>query len=471
MMAKGRTLKDLTQLPHLFTPQVVEQPFVVQLAEHNSKPAPVVDISDAIIDLMRNYRGWTVGDVARCLAKHPESYLVPTLMNKFAIEGKFEIMQSAGNANTYTLKKERIAATISLAPQKPFVFREEQGVRQTPDPKAVIRLEEGMDVSIWKVMADFKPRTAKDIRQILIEYRFDAKQLDRRIDSLIRSNRWFERTHKPAGTLYLLKKGLTMPAIPNTPLNNERQSELAGIKTNLTVPEEYVTAPEIAEVIALIDQTVQADRATVDHSATMSADDHLNTLIWKAMADHLPYKSEDVAALVQAIRPTQSLKSVANRLSALGIEGWFVIDRVGKTNTWTLKEGIACPDLKIDSLRNRKSTPAAAVPAEPTQTHQEAIEMNKPALVQVTPIAPVAAAPLLDLTVRIKGQEFTLGECRQLVDELRKLGYGTQAQRVKNGLVEQTVTIKGVEFKQDELDTIVKGLVSEGLVTQGATKR
>lgn len=484
MMSKGRTLKDLSQIGNLFGPKVAEQPFAVQLAEAFARPAPVMDISDAIIDLMKNYRGWTVGDVSRCLATHPDSYLIPTLMNKFATEGKFEIMQITGNANTYTLKKER--TMISLAPQKAFVLREEQGVRKAPDERAVIRVEEGMDVSIWKVMSDFKPRTAKDIRAILVEYKFDARQLDRRIDSLIRSNRWFEREHKRSGTVYTLKKGTAMPAIPNTPLNNANQSELAKLRTNLTVthnePETTETMMPAAQAIPAIDAVI----ATAKADYVIQPDDSLPVAIWKAMSDHQPYRSADVFVLLQSVQPGVKEQSVYARLSAMYARDMLI--RVedpaanGRGYIYTLKEDVAMPTgrkpvfVPVPRGPMKPKTAASAAPAVQEQAVQsqpaaiqEEIPMTKPALVQVNN-TPVEKVELLDLTVGIKGERFTIAECRQLVDELKKLNYGTGAARAQNSLIERTITIKGIQFSEAELDQIVKGLVAEGLTNIVSTQ-
>jgi hypothetical protein len=545
-MAKGRALKDLRNIHQLFTPAKPEKPFAQQLAAAENAPTALEDIDVAMLALMTNYRGWTVGDVQRCLAKHPDADQIPALMNKFVNEGKFEIMTITGRPATYTLKRKPVE-TITSARNKAAAFKltDPVGTRQAPDPKGVIVLEEGLDVAIWKVMSDNKARTKNEICAMLAEYKFDRVQINRRVDSMINSRNYFDRRDGGSGGMrYSMKKHVPMPK----PLNQvllEEQTALAQIRGNLTASAAesqrevrvgamyessaqgnfaplHSASREVGSVFSIVSDALNAERAekvdgasvlaqeeasaeavekvnttpeapmnpVIDLAPTMAEDDHLNTLIWKVMSDHKPYKSEDVITLVQLVRPSQSAKSITNRLSALGIEGWFDISKEGRANVWVLKPGIANPKLKVNEpLAAYHATQRAAAQAKspqqelPVQTEQPAaqpeIADNKetedmsaatnskynatPSLVQVTPKAAPIAAPLIELAIPIKGEKFSFAECRQLVEELRALGYGRESGAVSQlSLVNQQVTIKGIVFEKNELDDIVKSLIAEG---------
>ena len=556
-MAKGRKLNDLRNIHQLFTPGEKEKPFAEQLAAQaaaESQPQ-FGEIEVEILALMRNYRGWTVGDVQRCLIKHPDADTIPAIMNRFANEGKFDIMTIAGRPNTYSLKRTPVE-TITSARNKavPFKLQDPIGTRKAPDPKGVILLEEGLDVAIWKIMSDGKMRNKNEICAMLAEYKFDRVQANRRVDAMINSRNYFDRRDGGSGGMrYAMKKHVPMPK----PLNQvvmEEQNALTKIRENLTAPLTVETsgnqgsfAPrhsasrDTGSVFSIVSDALKADEhiekvdgaalvaqenaeaellaaanrapleplnPVIDLSSTMAEDDHLVTLIWKAMSDRKGYKSEDVAVLVQTVRPSQSLKSIQNKLSALGIEGWFDVQRVGNANVYTLKQGIPMPELKVNSLRDAQreafkemvqagaakqqelpvETPqqafakgadeflanAAAEVAAQSSTENKETEMTKatqagsaaaPAtssLVKVKANAPYTSpVALLDTNIRIKGVEFTLLEADQLADELTALGYADNKVRSLT-LVNQTVEIKGVEFTMRELCELTDGLLKAG---------
>jgi hypothetical protein len=506
-MSKGRTLKDLGSLPNLFTPSEPAVPFAQALAEHDAQPEPVEDIDNCIVDLMRNYRGWTVGDVQRCLKGHPDVDLVPSLMNKFAFEGKFEIMITPARPNNYTLKKQPLTGTIAK-PGK-WVQREEVGVRQAPDPKGVIRLEDGIDVGIWKVMSDGKFRTKNEICAILSEYKFDRIQLNRRVDSFINSRNYFDRrTAGAKGMGYALKKHMPMPSTLNV-LEQARPdvpSELTQITGNLSdqfMPSTKTAIAQIDEVIATA-RVAQQEHKVV-HAAAVVAPvkpvvvvpvieltDTMAQAAWKAISDHKPYRSAEVFMLLQTVFPDIKEQSLYARLSQMYSEGLLMrtpdLDSKSRGFIYTLKEGVPMPKSRPIGPKSQKAeAPVAETHQEPAQQElpvaqaqepitpaapQENIEMNKPSLVTVRTAAPAApAAPLLDLNVRIKGEVFSLEECRQLTEELQKLGFGQNKHRPKTSLVEQSVLIKGVEFTADELDQIVNGLLAERLSNLPVTQQ
>jgi len=224
----------------------------------------------------------------------------------------------------------------------------------------------------------------------------------------------------------------------------------------------------------------------VDHSASMSKDDPLIVLIWKAMSDRKPYKSADIAALIQAVRPDLKALRIQNTMSTMKAKGWFITEpAAGLTKgavaglMWRLKPEIVDPHsyTTTDANYKYKNIDKQELEKQVMQIAPEKLEMpsvntsqslQTPAsksLVQVrVHESLVQEVPLLDLTVRIKGLPLSLSECRQLVHELRNLGYGKVVAPAQNSLVNRSITIKDTDFSEPELETLIKGLVAEGLV-------
>jgi hypothetical protein len=468
-MAKGYKVKDLNQLPSLFSAAKVEDPFVTQLAADFGKPDPLMDIRDCVVDLMSNYRGWTINDVLMRLKDHPDAKMVAVVMSKYAADGHFTVVRAASGILTYTMKKKIMDTTITAKNAK-WVQRE-PNARIAPDPKGVIRPEEGLDVGIWKVMSDGRARTPFEIRKILAEYKFDSRITDKRLDTLIRTNRWFDRRNqKGSGVAYSLRKDFPMPSLLTSTESISSQSvqPQAEFKEVDFFPKVETSMPnaQIAPAVAA--------PVFVDHSASMSKEDSVLVLIWKAMSDRKSYKSSEVAALVQAIRPEQPTLRIQNLMSTMKGKGWFYtapgLNKGGlSVNVWTLRPEITDPTAYTTSPAKPGVTTATtptvtqAAPAVKPVTTVEEIAMTT-SLVQVKVNKAPEAAPLLDLTVRVKGQSFTLAECRQLVHELRNLGYGKTVPPAQSSLVSRSITIKNIEFSESELETIVKALAAEGLV-------
>lgn len=486
-MAKSRDVKNLNNVGNLFGSNQEEASFAVQLRDSRIKALIHGDVRDAVLELMSDYRGRTIADIQQQLASHPEASLIPIIVTKFANEGKFETMTIPGRANSYTLKNQ--VQTTSLVNAKPtqWVHRDPVGTRQAPDQKGVIRLEEGMDVAIWKVMADYKPRTATDIRLILAEYRFDARALDRRIDSLIRSNRWFDRKSRSSGTLYTLKKDFPMPALPNTPMNQANQQAqttsikdsvseaIATVYPSLTQPNVVVEEPPVQEQPAIT--TEQATPASEVHHILPT--DTLAIAVWKALSDYKPYSTAEIALLLQCLNEDLKPESVVARVSNMYADGMLERTRVPGTRgfLYTLKKGVPMPEKAHTRQTALQTTESAAeVPETQSQDNtetQDNTDMSQqtksnaaPRLVQVNNAA-AEKVELIELAITIKGEKFTFRECDQLVDELKSLGYGQTLNKTLS-LVNQTVTIKSNEFKKDELDTLVNTLAAEGF---GSTQR
>jgi hypothetical protein len=361
-MAKGRGIKDLRNIHQIFGSQKPESPFADQLAAHEKEPPPAEDIRDAILSLMANYHGWTVGDVQRCLAKHPDTAQIPTIMNKFANEGKFEITTITGRANMYTLKRKPVetitSARNAAAAVKPWKHQDPIGTRQAPDPKGVIKLEEGLDVAIWKIMSDGKYRTKNEICKMLVEYKFDRIQVNRRVESMINSRNYFDRRDGGSGgMMYAQKKHIPMPAIQNAePTINpafanirENLSETITKKFDSSTPAQIEFSGHLSHghgaggaaddtSLQAIDRVIAEERVYQEQEAaahdaaakpiveeplisapnlTITKDDTNYQAIWKAICDHKWYIASEVTLLVQAGNPEVNTASIAASLTKM----------------------------------------------------------------------------------------------------------------------------------------------------------
>jgi predicted transcriptional regulator len=501
-MSKGRSLKDLRNIHQLFGKQEQEGSFSEQLAAQEAATLVETfeDVEDCIINLMRNYRGWTAGEVHRALAKHPDAATIPALMNKFAHEGKFDIMAS-NRVSVYTLKRKPLE-TITSARSKaaaPFVLRDPEGTRKAADPMGVILVEDGVDVGIWKVMADFKPRTVYEIRAILNEYRFDRKQVDRRLDTLIRNNRWFDRSKRGGGdVVYTLKKHLPMPLVANG--DPMLPAAFSGVKENLSeaaikklVPTAVDFSGHMAHSAGEMDRNVQAIAQAIEqeraeekqedavHDAaaaepepvvempaadyTILADDSNAQAIWKAIHDHSWYTTPDIQLLVQVGKPDINVKAVATLLTKLWQDGMLERQPVeGKAYfNYRLVEGKPMPaDNRLQHRLPKEQREAVSKIGKQSELPIEAAKAESAApVVQEAPAQEPAAIVVQSQDNSINSQETDMTKATQAgAAPLVKINPTPAAPAV--ALLDTNIHIKGVAFTLLEADQLVDELVALG---------
>ncbi|BDD79736.1 hypothetical protein [Burkholderia phage FLC9] len=499
-MSKGRTLKDLRNIHQLFGKQEQEGSFSEQLAaaEVAAKVETFDEIEICILNLMRNYRGWTAGEVQRALAKHPDAGTVPALMNKFANEGKFEIMAITGRANTYTLKRTPVE-TITSARNKaaPFVLRDPEGTRKAMDPKGVITLEDGIDLAVWKTMADYKPRTPGEIRQILVEYKFDGRQVDRRLDTLIRNNRWFDRVAKGRGrdTTYTLKKTMPMPTMSNSdPMLPAAFSEFKGNITETVaakfapsnidfsghlghsaeamdrgvaaleqaIAQERVEEKEddAAHLAAAADPAVEATPAVDPSLYIVQPDDSNAQVIWKVIHDHKWYTTPEIQTLVVAGKPDISAKSAATMLSKMFQDGLLERQAVeGKFYfNYRLKEGVPMPADNRLQHRIPKET-QEALQAAAKAPEQSELPMDAAPVAQEAPAQEPAASVVQS---QDNTEESTMTKATQAGAAKPLVNVKAAPAPSTAPLLNTDIHIKGIAFTQAEADQLADELTALG---------
>lgn len=104
------------------------------------------------------------------------------------------------------------------------------GVVSKPTPPApTLNMADGIFVSIWKVMSDYKPYTAAEIMLLLGEIGFNTNSVSARISQLNITYQWFDVTkiRGQRAVAYTLNKSIPMPTGPNL-------SDVVAAKTAMT---------------------------------------------------------------------------------------------------------------------------------------------------------------------------------------------------------------------------------------------
>ena len=283
--------------------------------------------------------------------------------------------------------------------------------------------------SVWKLMADLRPRTLREIVAELSQTAHDAADI-RTTVRYLNSVRWFDVIGRGVGAIYMLPKNKPYPG-----------------KDVICAMAAPTTNPQPGE---------------------LSPTDKLKVLIWKVFSDRKQHTAESI---VQSLTPLGVRKSsVMALITRLSIdEGWF--DRKilsGGGRRWcylyTLRSGITMPVLAAHHQQwGERPTEVVKVmcpmPPEPqTPVAAAVVSTEQPAQ---------SPAPVIELVVRFKGVEFSLAEARGVAIELRRLGYGPRDNYSKHPdmpLIEKTIRVKGVEFADEELDEIVTTMQYAALI-------
>lgn len=429
---------------------------------------PDDDIDVAIIKVLETYRkGFTTDEMYKLLehkVDDPEA-IKPTMFMLNA-KGWFNTQYIAGDA-VYSLRNGRTHKSLGSEPNRPTAVRKAKQPEQvaTVDPASRILLSEGIDVAIWKSMRDYKWRSVVQIIEIVTAFGFDKFKVRRRVDALIRTNRWFDRTGKGRITVYSLKTGLKCPTRntdnePTAHFDSEPECAAAVVEATQPQPVDDTAVPESPEVVEPVETEAPKVQVTTARQVEISHDDHVKTAVWKVMLDGEEYTASDVALLLldYGFRATQ-VKPV---LSIFHQEGYVTRRPIPATSaykpvqfTYRLKDVTApIPKFKTRDSRGGRS-PHIADPEFPVNySAPEPVEkdMTKPNLLQ--PLQPEPSkAPLISVQIQLRGQTITLEEFDQLYGELCKAKFD-QVGRPES-LLEASYKIKGVTFTVSELYELV----------------
>lgn len=506
--AKHERVNSLTRLPDLlkqskevkalFSPV---EPSAVGRCPHPIKVASMYasahgiedDLATCIWKVMSDFRQRTASEIFEVLRDTDvELATVQTLLNNMSNAGMFirtKLPNPTSTTFVYLLKKGIEMTKIDRAPKTAAPKYQAPEVLAAPNPIGTIIASEGLDVCIWKVMADRKTRTVEDIGLLLAEFGINRVSAKDRVIILFRRG-WFDKSGSGKKTSYTLKKNILMP----------------------TIKKEVATPTKTAEPTKAVHRTpMTVTRAPAKAvypapAPTLSAEDRLNTSIWKVTSDHKPYTVADLALLLGeiGIKPT----TVSSMLSKLHLEkGWF--DRTGNRAigfSYTLKRTIKCPvNEKPYNMQQRQV--ASSTPPQPTYADKHGLSSGvvKSSTVPVPKVEPVASTatqtltpketpmvanhsgftapspslaqqfqatavqPLVSISVKIKGMDFSVDEARALATDLLNAGFGTnKVQKTPApSMLSVSVTIKGVVFSSDEVNEIATALVMTGFTGGG----
>jgi hypothetical protein len=297
-----------------------------------------------------------------------------------------------------------------------------------------ILVEEGIDVAIWKLMSDRKWRGAKEIVVAIKDFGFDPAQVENRTASLVRSNRIYDRRGEGPRTVYRLKAHIPMP-IPA----NEKDE-----------PMEQPAMPEVFEepaVEVITPVAVEEQQPVPQKLGEILPGDTLDVAIWKLMADFGEYSAADLAVFLADY--DYNPVSISPKLSIFFKAGYVTrraVEQLPKRPYFVYR---------LNDLPMPARWQKAAVNESEVQSNNENKEEEvKADLVSSAPPAVLANQPLFEVSMKIRGVDFTLGEVKELYSELTASGFAVGAP-AKKSLVQASYNIKGVDFTHEELNQLV----------------
>jgi len=483
-------------------------------------PASTISMEDAtdaaIVKLMMSYKGYTGDDVVQQLTGRVSDLdaIKPTMF-MLDMSGWFDKKTLAGEP-VYTLRRNKSLADLAVIASKTQVRKFKAPEVAVIDPAGQVKVSEGVDIGIWKVMSDRKWRSLREVISILKEFGLDRNMVDTRLTSMVRSNRWFDRQGTGGNTFYRLKTHIECP-VP------EQQKEM--LKANFE-PERAPRALSASDIVVSNPQSLHDIVRGTENSWTIPPEtdhvheqapvavkvqedvkpgDTLHESIWKVMVDREEYTVAELVLLLADYGFTAA--NISPAMSVFFQNGW-VDRREGKHEgqrahyVYRLKE-IQKPEFKKgartqlaispvtkvasdatlkDAVEQFNQAPMqeAATPAAPVAeavttnqsvSNKEHEVMSKAAtapLLQVVPQTPAAAAPLLACVVSMKGVEISIIEFGQLYKELRASGFHAGRTQKASLIQANSYNIKGVQFTTDELDELVGKMNEMGIAFQKA---
>lgn len=459
----------------------------------------------AVVRVMADGMDYSVFQVVTILKDlYEDSHAIRMTMQRLHTEGVL-----ARNRDVYTVKKSSVKSfleegftkTTTNGSLKPFELKEPNV--SAPDEMGIIRLSDGIDLCVWKIMQDRNWREFADVISIAASYGNINRAIWRnRMAALVKKS-WFDVRQYGQGNQYRLKKHIQPPAaetpevkplIPTKGPHTYPTDKLAGASS--VNPILNAVAGELihsAGIANLPNDEVQdiastpgfgdglADHSTEDVAQRMAEElltsrepiainsgDSVRVAIWKVMCDLKEYSAADVALLLEDF--DYKATTVKPYMTILMREGWFerFEHRTGTTNrltyTYRLKAEIPNPDVIPTEVLEEIEATTNEVPQQEqldlTQPSNETTMSNVTAIHQ--PNSALEEPQLYNVSITLKGIPFTVAEAHQLSEELLGAGYGASNVLPRSKMFERTVTLRGKTFTEEELDTVSKRLLEDG---------
>jgi hypothetical protein len=175
--------------------------------------------------------------------------------------------------------------------------------------------------------------------------------------------------------------------------------------------------------------------------------DTLDVAIWKLMADFGEYSAADLAVFLADY--DYNPVSISPKLSIFFKAGYVTrraVEQLPKRPYFVYR---------LNDLPMPARWQKAAVNESEVQSNNENKEEEvKADLVSSAAPAVLANQPLFEVSMKIRGVDFTLGEVKDLYSELTASGFAVGVP-AKKSLVQASYNIKGVDFTHEELNQLV----------------
>jgi hypothetical protein len=264
-----------------------------------------------------------------------------------------------------------------------------------------ITLEDGVNTSIWKVMSDYEPYTVQDIATLVSITGITYQTVSARM-SILNTEGWFNREKID---------------------RDGRQVFASTLKRTIPMPvnESRYTGPQRLDMIKKRDAV---PRPT--HRPILKSIDPAPTALEIAMKE-AALKASEVQVIAPEVKAAPAPVSVPVQAKAPVVVA--------------APAAVQKPNQPESNEMKTKSTPVAA--EQPT----------------------AAIAPLVEVSIAIKGMPFTLKEARTLMAEINSLGYSSPATMKdrSSSLIQNNITIREESFTPQELMEVYRSLSAQGI--------
>jgi hypothetical protein len=417
---------------------------VVAIAKALPEGTTEMSAENAIIVLLNDRNGRTLQEMARTPGLKGYTYdEVISAARQLENEGKL-VTSMVRNETIFSLRNP-VVRTGKNVPR--------------PNPNTVL------DAAIWDVMVDRKARNLDEIGDELKAKGYHNKSaVKQRVTSFLRSKKWFSVSGMGKRTSYTLNKDVQRPDLSLPDVEEEAQDEVPaqnGFWQN--AGQEHLNLAPIEDEREEEEVETEEDKQAITRRAAMTPDagDTLDVAIWKVMSDHTPATVRDIEALLEGTEHT--FKTISPRMSVLYGKGWFARNDSGKAFIYTLKEGISMP-VQHAKAETKPETPAVGFPGAepaPSKTGEDPLitKNNEEGTKKMADMN----APLVEITVKLRGIEITKDDADNIVKRLNSVNL--EEPKIDDDellAIETKLRIKGQEFSLKEAAQIFNYLNNRG---------
>lgn len=374
-------------------------------ASKGSKFLTLETIADRVRDVSESYERVVIKDRVVTL----------TLCNKFTRQGR------GGNTRYRQTRDVALAlARISIAKSAPADAKEGISMSaketplalKTPTFKMELDAKDGLDICIWKVMADGEFYTASDVALLLVDLGFKPATVSRTVSLLHANKGWFERKKQTAQNrqiwAYKLRDDIQMP-----------------IKAAPTVQQVTTLPPD--GIVARIDPSDAA--RNLNDAAISQLQEEAEALL----------EQEETTAAVVEVTPQAEYKN-----AEVAVDG-NINDLLYNPDITSLDDAVAHVKA-IVAFKRAAEEPIFAQGSLDRLAHGEETVVVPPKRDE------------LRMFVKLSGMDLSMSELLQLHADLKLMGYGDKK---PDSLIKRRSEIKGVMFDDEQLYEMLDTITTE----------